>query len=86
MKEIFINNLPYIQITISVLLIISILLQQTGAMIGAGATFGGGSDVNVKSTRRGLEKKLLKISIILSVLFFISALFTLPKFQTLIFG
>ena len=68
--------LPYAQIIISILLIISVLLQQTGAAVGAGGAFGGG-DGSVASTRRGLEKTLLKVSIYLSVLFLLSAILAL---------
>ena len=76
MIETISNVLPYVQITISILLIISVLLQQTGAAVGAGGAFGGG-DNNTASTRRGLEKTLLKVSIYLSVLFFLSAILAL---------
>jgi protein translocase SecG subunit len=72
------NYLPYIQIVVSILLIISILLQQTGVMAGMGGTFGGG-DSSIKSTRRGLEKTLLKFTIFLSVLFFIISILLLIK-------
>ena len=71
-KETILAILPYAQIIISILLIISVLLQQTGVMIGAGGAFGGSSNT-VVATRRGLEKTLLKITIFLSVLFFLSA-------------
>lgn len=70
------NILPYVQVTISILLVLSILLQQTGAAVGAGGAFGGG-DNNTASTRRGLEKTLLKVSIYLAVLFFLSAVLAL---------
>lgn len=53
------------QIVISVLLIASILLQQRGE--GLGAAFGGGDSVT--STRRGAEKTLFTIAIVLAVLF-----------------
>lgn len=76
MLEIIKTYLPYVQITISILLIISVLLQQTGAMIGAGGAFGGG-DGSVTTTRRGLEKTLLKVTIYLSILFFLSAVLAL---------
>ena len=68
--------LPTIQVVVSILLIISILLQQTGSELGAG--FGGGSSSSsVISTRRGLEKTLLKVSITLAVLFLITAILAL---------
>jgi preprotein translocase subunit SecG len=54
------------QLIISILLIIAILLQSRGT--GLGSAFGGsGGDY---LTKRGLEKKLFIITIILSVLFF----------------
>jgi len=53
------------QIIISILLMISILLQNRGA--GLSAAFGG--DFGGYYTKRGLEKFLFYFSIILSVLF-----------------
>ena len=70
MKEIISNILPYAQVIVSILLIISVLLQQTGAMVGAGGAYGRGSGT-VQSTRRGLEKTLLKFTTFLAILFFI---------------
>ena len=58
--------LQIIQITIAILLMLSILLQNRGA--GLSGVFGGGGDVF--RTKRGLEKTLFKATIILSVLFF----------------
>ena len=67
------SALPYIQIGLSILLIASVLLQQTG--VGLGEAFGGsGSDVGFH-TRRGAEKMLFIASIILGILFLITALF-----------
>jgi protein translocase SecG subunit len=64
--------LPYTQIGLSVLLAASILLQQTGA--GLSETFGGtGGDVGYH-TRRGFEKILFNSSIVIGILFVISAL------------
>ncbi|MCG2694492.1 preprotein translocase subunit SecG [Candidatus Parcubacteria bacterium] len=65
------NILPYIQIILSVLLIISILLQQSGNELGG--AFGGGDNFSSKHTRRGIEKTLFNITITLAVLFVISA-------------
>jgi preprotein translocase subunit SecG len=54
------------QIVISILLIIVILLQNRGA--GLGSAFGGTGGVYL--TKRGLEKKLFAVTIVLAVLFF----------------
>lgn len=53
------------QIIVSILLMISILLQNRGS--GLSATFGG--DFGGYYTKRGLEKFLLYFSIVLSVAF-----------------
>jgi len=54
------------QIVIAILLVVSILLQQKGD--GLGSAFGGGGE-NIATTRRGAEKGVFTLSIILSVLF-----------------
>lgn len=60
--------LPYIQIVLSILLVISILLQQTGA--GLGSAFGGGDNFSSGfHTRRGAEKVLFRATIVFGVLF-----------------
>jgi preprotein translocase subunit SecG len=58
--------LPYIEIIVSVILVLSIVLQQTGA--GVGGALGGG-DGGFHTTRRGFEKFLFYLSIICAVLF-----------------
>ena len=73
--ETIVTILPTIQIIISVLLIISILLQQTGAGLGTG--LGGADSSNIISTRRGFEKTLLKFTIFLAILFFATSVLTL---------
>lgn len=50
----------------SILLIIVILLQNRGT--GLGGAFGGSGSVFL--TKRGLEKKLFNITIVLAILFF----------------
>lgn len=55
-----------VQITSSILLVISVLLQQRGT--GLSATFGG--EGNVYRTKRGLEKVIFISTIILSIIFF----------------
>lgn len=54
------------QIVLAVLLIAAILLQARGT--GLGAAFGGGG--NVYRTKRGAEKKLFQLTIIIAILFF----------------
>lgn len=62
--------LDIIQIIIAILLITVILLQNRGA--GLGATFGG--EGNIYRTKRGVEKTLFITTIILSVIFLVTAL------------
>ena len=57
------------QIVISILLAISILLQQRGA--GLSPVFGG--DSSLYRTRRGLEKSIFIATIVLSALFIAAA-------------
>lgn len=63
--------LPIIQIVISVLLVIVVLLQERGT--GAGAIFGGGSQVF--RAKRGPEKTLHYITIFLGIAFFATAFY-----------
>jgi protein translocase SecG subunit len=58
--------LPYIQIILSVLLIICVLLQQTGASMGG--AFGGDNFSAGYHTRRGAERTLFYSTIILGIL------------------
>ena len=57
--------LPYLQIVISILLIISVLLQGKGA--GLSNVFGGASSIH--QTKRGVDKFLHIATIVLGVLF-----------------
>lgn len=63
--------LPYIQIIISIILIVAILLQHSSA--GAGGSFGGSDEGGLHHTRRGFEKFLFNFTIVLSILFALSA-------------
>ena len=63
--------LPYIQIILSVLLIICVLLQQTGASVGG--AFGGDNFSAGFHTRRGMEKHLFRATIVIGILFVLSA-------------
>ena len=65
--------LPYIQIVLAVILITAVLLQKTGSQIGG--AFGGGDNFSSAfHTRRGFEKTLFTITIVIAILFVISAL------------
>jgi len=67
--------LQVLQIIVAVLLILSILLQNRGA--GLGASFGGGGEIY--RTKRGAEKFLFKATIVLIVVFIGLAVFGLLK-------
>ncbi len=65
------NILPYVQLVLSVLLVVGILMQQSDASLGA--AFGGGNDAGgVQHTRRGAEKVVFDGTIIISILFVLS--------------
>lgn len=70
-----ISFLPYIQIVLSVLLIAAVLLQQRGSSLGG--AFGGDNFSATFHKRRGAELFLFRASIILGVLFVISAFLAL---------
>ena len=61
------NIIAIAQIAVSVLLIILILLQERHA--GAGGLFGGGGGEHVYQTRRGLERVVFVVTIILVAAF-----------------
>lgn len=63
--------LPWIQIVLSALLILGILLQQSDA--GLGGAFGG-TDGGIYHTKRGFEKFAFYFTIVIAVLFALSAL------------
>jgi len=68
--------LPYIQIILSVLLVAAIILQRTGAQVGG--AFGGSDNFSSAfHTRRGFEKVLFSTTIVIAILFAISALINL---------
>ncbi len=69
--EILREALPFIQITLAVLLIGAILLQQRGSSLGG--AFGGDNFSSSFQKRRGAELFLFKFSIGLGILFALSA-------------
>ncbi|MFA6397698.1 MAG: preprotein translocase subunit SecG [Candidatus Paceibacterota bacterium] len=62
--------LPWVQIVLSIILIIVVLLQQSDA--GLGGAFGGGSETTYH-TKRGFEKVLFYTTIVVGILFAVSA-------------
>ncbi len=68
--------LPYIQIILSVLLMAAVLIQQSEA--SSGGAFGGADNWNAGyHTRRGSEKVIFNITIVISVLFTLLSLVTI---------
>ncbi len=68
--------LPYIEVALSILLIVAILIQKSEA--GVGGSFGGNDNfANGFHTRRGFEKKLFYFTIVIAILFIISSLLIL---------
>ncbi len=67
--------LPYIQIVLSLLLIAGVLLQQNEASLGS--AFGGDSFSSVQHTRRGFEKIAFNATIVIAILFVLSAFLAL---------
>lgn len=64
--------LPYIQIILSLLLVAGILLQRSEA--GLGSTFGeSGSSTGGRFMRRGFEKILFNGTLLVAILFVLSA-------------
>ena len=62
--------LQVVMVGSAALMILAILLQQRGASLGAG--FGGSSELY--TTRRGLDKNLFEVTIILAVIFVLTIL------------
>ncbi len=67
--------LPIIQIVLSILLIAGILLQVSGA--GVGASLGGGDSATNYHTRRGFEKFLFYFTIVIAILFAAAAVLSI---------
>jgi len=68
------NNIIIIaQSIVSILIVILILLQQRGTALGS--AFGGGGEVY--STRRGIQKHLLWLTIVFTIAFIVLAVLNL---------
>ena len=69
------NILPYAQIGLSVLLVAAVLLQQSSNDVGG--AFGGGEGFSQQHTRRGFEKTMFNITIVIAILFVASTFLAL---------
>lgn len=67
--------LPYIQIVLSLLLIVGVLLQQGDA--GLGSAFGSDPMAGGRYNRRGFEKTLFRGTIVVAILFAVTAFLSL---------
>ncbi len=66
------ESIPYIQIALSVLLILGVLLQQSEAGLGSG--FGGGDGFSSgHHTKRGAEKTIFIATIVVAVLLVVTS-------------
>jgi preprotein translocase subunit SecG len=63
--------LPIIQVVLSILLVVGILLQRSDA--GLGSAFGADGMSSTRFTRRGFEKFLFNATIIVAILFIVTA-------------
>lgn len=63
--------LPYVQIVLSLLLILGIVLQNRGASLGG--AFGGDNFASTFYKRRGAEKFLFNATVVLAILFVAAA-------------
>jgi len=73
------NILQITTVASALLMILAILLQQRGASLGAGF----GSSGELFTTRRGIDKNLFEVTVILAVIFVLSILagLILPAFH-----
>ena len=71
-RTVIVPILPYVQIILSILLVAAILLQQRGSSLGG--AFGGDNFSAAFHKRRGSELFLFRLSILLAILFVLSAL------------
>lgn len=65
----FENYLNLAQLLISIVLVVVVLLQSRGGDIGAAFGGGGGGGGGSFRTRRGLEKTLFQLTIVLAFIF-----------------
>jgi protein translocase SecG subunit len=70
--ESFVSALPYAEIILAILLIVGIVLQQRGATLGG--AFGGDNFASTFYKRRGAEKFLFNVTIVIALLLVLSAI------------
>jgi preprotein translocase subunit SecG len=70
--ETLVAVLPYIQIVLSLLLILGIVLQNRGASLGG--AFGGDNFASTFYKRRGAEKFLFNSTVVVAILFVLTAI------------
>lgn len=70
--EALVPALPYAEIILSILLVVGVVMQQRGAALGG--AFGGDNFASTFYKRRGAEKFLFTATIVVSVLFVLTAL------------
>ena len=75
MNTTLISALNLIQIIVAISLIVVIILQAKGS--GIGNLMGGDAGMGIAKTRRGLEKTLFQITIVLSATFLVIAIIRL---------
>ncbi len=73
--ETIIGFLPYIQVILSVVLIIAVLMQRSES--GLGGVFGGSDASSTFSTRRGFEKTLFNATIAIAIIFVLTTFISL---------
>jgi protein translocase SecG subunit len=72
----FVAMMPYIQIALSIILVVAILIQKSQA--GVGGSFGGNDNFSAGfHTRRGFEQKLFYFTIVIAILFVVLSLLVL---------
>ncbi len=64
--------LPWIQMGLSIVLVVLVLIQQSDASLGS--AFGGSTSEGVERSRRGVDKLIFQLTIIVAILFTISVL------------
>jgi len=70
--EALVSALPYAEITLGVLLIVGIVLQQRGATLGG--AFGGDNFASTFYKRRGAEKFLFNATVVIAILLVLVAI------------